>query len=71
MKFLPSPANVLAQSRLSGPEAAFLATLVLVLAVLTLTGKPVPEPLIVLATASSGLITRGHPGGRRLDGRAR
>lgn len=71
MKILPSPAKVLAQTRLSGPEAAFLASLVLVLAVLALTGKPVPDALIVMATASSSLITRGHPGSGQLDGRNR
>lgn len=71
MKRLPAPANVLAQSGLSGPEALFLASLVVVLAILALTGTPVPDALIVMATASSGLITRGHPGGGQLDGRAR
>ncbi|WP_371517631.1 hypothetical protein [Kitasatospora sp. NBC_01300] len=71
MKFLPSSANALTQSGLSGPEALFLAFLVVVLAVLALTGTPAPDTLIVIATAASSLITRGRPGGGQLDGRAR
>ncbi|MFD7450335.1 hypothetical protein [Kitasatospora sp. NPDC059827] len=71
MKFLPSPTKVLAQTRLSGPEAAFLVSLVIVLAVLALTGRPVPDALLMMATASSTLITRGHPGGGQLEGRNR
>ncbi len=72
MKPLPAPTALLPRTHLAGPEAVLLVVLVLVLATLALTGTPVPDALTVVATAaSSGLLTRGHPGGNQLDRRGR
>ncbi|MFJ6776001.1 hypothetical protein ACIQOV_34425 [Kitasatospora sp. NPDC091257] len=72
MKSLPAPATLFPHAHLAGTEAVLLVVLVLVLATLALTGTPVPDALMVVATAaSSGLLTRGHPSGNQLDGRAR
>ncbi|MFF4819885.1 hypothetical protein ACFY2K_35515 [Kitasatospora sp. NPDC001309] len=52
-----------APPRLSGPEAALLVVLVLALTGLAMTGTPVPDALVVVATATTtGLLTRGRPG---------
>ncbi|MFB7126241.1 hypothetical protein DR950_33835 [Kitasatospora xanthocidica] len=72
MKSLPAPAALITHAHLAGPEAALLVVLILALATLALTGTPVPDALTVVATAAStGLLTRRHPGGNQLDGRGR
>ncbi|ROR42914.1 hypothetical protein [Kitasatospora cineracea] len=47
---------------LSGAEVALMISLALLIAVLALVGRPVPDGLLVMAGACSAFITRGHPG---------